>query len=64
MTTGTYNFVSIILNTASVGLLTAAITGSASVLSSFAALLIITKFSDQVKTRFISELINGMFSVF
>ena len=63
MTTGRYNFVSIILNVAFVGLLISTTEGSASGLASLVALLVITKFSDQVKIRFISQLINGVFSV-
>ena len=58
MTTGTYNFVSVILNVASIGLLTAATAGFALASASLVALLVITHFSDQVKTRFISQLIN------
>ena len=60
MTTGTYNFVSFILNVAFVGLLTAATARSASGSASLVALLVITQFSDQVKIRFISQLINGI----
>ena len=63
MTTGRYNFVSIILNVAFVGLLISTTEGSASGLASLVALLVITKFSDQVKIRFISQLINEVFSV-
>ena len=63
MTTGRYNFVSIILNVAFVGLLISTTEGSASGLASLVALLVITKFSDQVKIRFISQLINELFSV-
>ena len=63
MATGRYNFVSIILNVAFVGLLISTTEGSASGLASLAALLVITKFSDQVKIRFISQLINEVFSV-
>ena len=63
MTTGTYNFVSFILNVTFVGLLTAATAGSASGSASLVALLVITQFSDQVKIRFISQLINGISNV-
>ena len=63
MTTGRYNFVSIILNVAFVGLLISTTEGSASGLASLVSLLVITKFSDQVKIRFISQLINEVFSV-
>ena len=63
MTTGRYNFVSIILNVAFVGLLISTTEGSASGLAFLVALLVITKFSDQVKIRFISQLINEVFSV-
>ena len=62
MATGTYSFVSVISNVAFVRFLTAAtaVLGSAS----FVAMLVITKFSDQAKIRFILQLINGMSSVF
>ena len=63
MTTGRYNFVSIILNVAFVGLLISTTEGSASGLASLVSLLVITKFSGQVKIRFISQLINEVFSV-
>ena len=63
MTTGTYNFVSVILYFAAVGLLTAATAGSASWSASFVALLVITQFSDQVQIRFISQLTNGITSI-
>ena len=49
--TGTYNFASFFLNVAFIGLLTA-------VSESLIALLVFTQFSDQVKIRFISQLIN------
>ena len=58
VTTGTYNFVSSILNVAFVGLLTTD-TGSASLV----VLLVISQFSDQVKIRFILQLINSISSV-
>ena len=51
MTTGTYSFVSFILNVGLVGLLTAATTGSESGSASVVALLVITQFSDHVKIR-------------
>ena len=63
MATGTYNFVSFILNVTFVGLLTAATAGSASGSASLVALLVITQFSDQVKIRFILQLINGISNV-
>ena len=62
VTTGTYNFVSVIWNVAFVGLSIAATVGSASGSVSLVALLVNTQFSDYVKIRFISQLINGMFS--
>ena len=64
MTAGTYSFVSFILNVAFVQLLTAATAESASVSAYLASLLVITQFSDQVKIRYISHLINGVSSVF
>ena len=63
MTTATYNFASLILNVAFVGLLTAATAGSVSRYASLVALLVITQFSDQLKIRFISQLINRISSV-
>ena len=51
VTTGTYSFVSFILNVGLVGLLTAATTGSESGSASVVALLVITQFSDHVKIR-------------
>ena len=59
MTTGPYNFVTVTLNIAFVGLLTAPTAGSASGPASV-VLLVITQFSDHVKIRFISQLINGI----
>ena len=57
VTTGTYNLQSVILKTAFVvGLLIPATAGSASPV----ALLVITQFSDQVKVKDVSQLINGM----
>ena len=64
MTTGAYNFVSFTLNVAFVRLLTAVTAGSAPGSASLVALLVITQFSDQVKIRFISQLIKGISSVF
>ena len=64
MTTGAYNFVSFTLNVAFVELLTAVTAGSAPGSASLVALLVITQFSDQVKIRFISQLIKGISSVF
>ena len=55
---------SVILNVAYVRLLTSATTGSASGSASPIALLVITRFSDETKIRFISQLINRIFSVF
>ena len=60
VTTGTYNFVPFVSNSAFVGLLTVVTAGSASESASLVALLVITQFSDQVKIRFISQLINGI----
>ena len=63
MTTSTYNFVFVVLNVAFVGLLISTTAGSPG--SAFpVALLDITQFLDQVKIRFISQLINGISSVF
>ena len=55
---------SVILNVAFVGILTAATTGSVSGSASLVALLVIIHFSEQVKRRFILQLINGISSVF
>ena len=60
MSTGTYNFMSVILNIAVVGLITAATAGSASGPASLAALVVIKQFSYLVKIRFILRLINGI----
>ena len=54
---------SVILNVAFVGLLTVVTAGLASGLASLVTLLVITQFSEQVKTAFISHLINGIYSV-
>ena len=51
MTTGTYSFVSFILNVGFVGLLAAATTGSESRSVSVVALLVIAQFLDHVKIR-------------
>ena len=61
MTTGTYNFMSVILDAAFLGVSTATTAGSVS--ASLITQLVITQFSDQVKVRFISQLINGISSV-
>ena len=63
MSTGTYSFVSVILNVAFVGLLTAIIAGFTSGSASLVTLLVVTHFSDQVKKRFTSQLINDISSV-
>ena len=60
VTTGTYNLQSVILETAFVGLLVPSTAGSASGSASLVALLVITQFSDQVKIKDTSRLINGM----
>ena len=60
MTTDTYSFVSVILNFEFVGLLTAITAGSAPGSASLFVLLVNTQFSDQVKIRFISQLINSL----
>ena len=52
VTTGTYNFVSVILNVAFAGLLTAAIAGFTSGFASLVALLVNTQFSVHVKIYF------------
>ena len=49
VTTGTYNFVSFVLNVAIVGLLTAVTAGSASGLASLVALLVITHSLNKLK---------------
>ena len=58
VTNGTYNLVSVILNVASVGLLTAAPAGSTSGSESLVALLVIIQFADHVKKKFISQLVH------
>ena len=63
MTTGTYNFMSVILDAAFLGVSTATTAGSVSGSASLITQLVITQFSDQVKVRFISQLINGISSV-
>ena len=60
MTIGTYSFVSVILNIAFVGLLTATTAGLALGSASLVALLVITHFSYQVKIKDVSQLINGI----
>ena len=56
VTTGTYNFASAILNVAFVGILI--LITAVSTLAFLYALFVITQFSDHVKIRFISHLIN------
>ena len=63
VTTVTYNVVSFISNIEFVRLLTAAPGGFTSGSASLVALLVITQFSDQVKIRFISQLINGISNI-
>ena len=63
VTTVRYNFVSVILNVAFVRLSIAATSGFASGSASLVPLLVNTQFSDHVKIRFISQLINGLSSV-
>ena len=53
---------SVILNIAFVGLLTATTAEFASGSASFVALLFVTHFSHQVKIKFISQLTNGVSS--
>ena len=54
---------SVILNVAFAGLLTAAFAGFTSGFASLVALLVNARFSDHVKIRFVSQLINGIFTV-
>ena len=63
VTTGTYNFVSVILNVAPIGALTLG-TGE-SVLGSTSCVVssVIIKFLDQAKVKCTSHLINGLFNV-
>ena len=63
VTTGTYNLQSVILNVTFVGLLIPATARSASGSASLVALLVITQFSDQVRVKDTSQLIDGMSSV-
>ena len=58
VTTGTYNFVSVILNIAFIGEVSLRVF----VLALF-SMLVITQFSDQVKIKDTSQLINGIFKV-
>ena len=58
VTTGIYNFVSVIFNVAFVGLSIGATAGFPSGSASLVALLVNTQFSDHDKIRFISQLIN------
>ena len=62
VTIGTYNFVSFMLKVAFVGLIPAT-AESASGLSSLVDVLVITQFSDEVRVKDTSQLINGMSSV-
>ena len=62
VTSGTCTFPSFILNVAFFGAFIAVIAGSESGAASLVALFTITPFSDQVKMRFISHLINGISS--
>ena len=61
--TATYNLQSVILKTTFFGLLIADTGGSASRSASLVALLVNTQFSDHVKVKDTSQLINGMSSV-
>ena len=54
---------SVILNVAFVGLLSAPTAGFASRFASLVALLVNTQFSDHIKIRFIAQLTNGISSV-
>ena len=54
---------SVILDAAFLGVSTATTAGSVSGSASLITQLVITQFSDQVKVRFISQLINGISSV-
>ena len=67
VTTGTYSFVSVILNVAFVGLLISGNCGFSSVPVpinlSLVTLLVNTQFSDHAKIRLISQLIYGISSV-
>ena len=63
VTTGTCDFVSVILNVAFVGTLISSTAGLSpcAATSSLYALFVNTQFSDQVKVQDISQLINGIF---
>ena len=65
VTTGTYNFVSVILNVAFVGAFLAGLAGLFSYASTAACVVILvkTQFSDQVKVKDTSQLIKGMSKV-
>ena len=63
VTTETYNLQSFILKTAFAGLLIPVTAGSASGSTCLVALLAIKYFSDQVKVKDTSQLINGMSTV-
>ena len=62
VTTETYNLQSVILKTTFVGLLIPATAGSASGSASLVALLVNTQFSDYVRFKVTSQLINGKFN--
>ena len=63
VTTNTYNYVPVILDVLSVGLLIPATARSASGPASFVACLVITDFLDHVKIKNTSQLINGMSNI-
>ena len=63
VTTGTYNFVSVILNLVHIGQTISVNLRAASESEFLLTLLFITQFLDQVKVRFISQLISGISSV-
>ena len=61
MTTGTYNFVSVILSVAFAGAFIGCLSGLFSCAAAAFVIISVKKhFSDHVKTRLISQLINGM----
>ena len=63
MTTGTYNFMSIILNVTPVGTLISGTGGLALGSASYVVLSVITQFLDHFKAKDTSKLINGMSNV-
>ena len=63
ITAGAYTFVSALSNAAFVGQLIAATAGAAWGSVSLVDLLVTTQFLNQVKIKFISQLINGISSV-